>query len=35
MHKEIWFGNMSHGQFSIYSDSENIVIINSIDKNAL
>ena len=35
MHKEIWFGNMLHGQFSIYSDSENIVVINSIDEKCI
>jgi hypothetical protein len=35
MHKEIWFGNMLHGQFSIYSDSETIVVINSIDEKCI
>lgn len=32
---EIWFGNMLHGQFSIYSDPENIVVINSIDEKCI
>ena len=32
---EIWFGNMLHGQFSIYSDSETIVVINSIDEKCI
>jgi hypothetical protein len=34
-HVEIWFGNMLHGQFSIYSDSDNMVIINTIDEKCI
>lgn len=35
MHKEIWFGDMLHGEFSICCDSESIVIINSIDEKCI
>jgi hypothetical protein len=34
-HVEIWFGNMTHGQFLIGSDSQPIVIVNSIEEKAI
>ena len=34
-HVEIWFGNMTHGQFLIGSDSQQMVIINSIEEKAI
>ena len=34
-HAEIWFGNMTHGQFLIGSDSQQMVIVNSIKEKAI
>ena len=34
-HVEIWFGNMTHGQFLIGSDNQPMVIVNSIDEKAI
>ena len=34
-HVEIWFGNMTHGQFLIGSDSQQMVIVNSIKEKAI
>jgi hypothetical protein len=34
-HVEIWFGNMTHGQFLIGSDSQPMVIVNSIEEKAI
>jgi hypothetical protein len=34
-HCEIWFGKMTHGEFSIGNDSSSIVMINSIDEKAI
>ena len=34
-HVEIWFGNMTHGQFLIGSDSQQMVIVNSIEEKAI
>jgi hypothetical protein len=34
-HVEIWFGNMTHGQFLIGPDSQPMVIINSIEEKSI
>jgi hypothetical protein len=34
-HVEIWFGNMTHGEFSVSNDSNSMVIIQSIDEKAI
>ena len=34
-HTEIWYGNMTHGQFSVADDSEQMVIVHSIEEKAI
>ena len=34
-HCEIWFGHMTHGEFSIGNDTSKIVMINSIQEKAI
>jgi len=34
-HTQIWFGNMTHGEFSISGDSEPMCIVHSIEEKAI
>jgi hypothetical protein len=34
-HVEIWYGNMTHGEFSISGDSEPICIVHSIEEKSI
>jgi hypothetical protein len=34
-HVEIWFGDMTHGEFSISGDSETMVIVHDIREKAI
>lgn len=34
-HTQIWYGNMTHGEFSISGDSEPICIVHSIEEKAI
>jgi hypothetical protein len=34
-HTIIWFGNMTHGEFSISGDSEPMCIVHSIEEKAI
>jgi hypothetical protein len=34
-HVEIWFGDMTHGEFSISGDSEPMVIVHDIREKAI
>ena len=35
-HTEIWFGNMTHGQFSVSDDDlETMVVVHSIEEQAI
>lgn len=34
-HAQIWFGNMTHGEFSIGGDSEPMCIVHSIEEKGI
>jgi hypothetical protein len=34
-HTEIWYGNMTHGEFSIAGDCEAICIVHSIEEKSI